>query len=78
MSRERECIFYRNLNSLLTGKAIGYCNLDRDWTVCDGNIKYCEKSAIFEKYLLKTGVNLEEDLPPPLKNIQESVKANGS
>jgi hypothetical protein len=33
------------------GIGIGYCDLDGNQAVCDGDIPFCEKPDVLEKYL---------------------------
>jgi hypothetical protein len=53
MSTETSCTFHRKSRDLSTGNGIGYCDLDGDWTVCGGEVDFCEKAAILGRYLLK-------------------------
>jgi len=34
------------------GTGIGYCDLDGNQVVCDGDIHFCEKPNVLEKYLI--------------------------
>jgi hypothetical protein len=47
----KECPFYRASGSLLTGRAIGYCDLDCDRATCEGNRDLCEKPDTLKKHL---------------------------
>ncbi len=43
MTIKRPCQFYRNPDSLYFGQGIGYCDLGVIWSICNGDIKFCEK-----------------------------------
>jgi len=43
MTQKRGCRFYRDTDSPNFGRGIGYCDLGVIWSICDGDIKFCEK-----------------------------------
>jgi len=47
----RQCQFYRGRESLSMGTGIGYCDLDGNQAICEGDIKFCEKPNVLQKYL---------------------------
>lgn len=47
----RRCPLFRNPESLGMGKGIGYCDMDGDSTVCEGDVQYCEKPDALARYL---------------------------
>jgi len=53
MSILRECSFYRDSEILSMSRGIGYCDLDRDRTTCNGNIQSCEKPDALRECLLR-------------------------
>jgi hypothetical protein len=34
------------------GRGIGYCDLDGNITICDGDVSFCEKPDVLKKYPL--------------------------
>ena len=52
MALERRCSFYRSGETLNLGVGIGYCDLDGNQTICDGDIHFCEKPDILKGYFL--------------------------
>ena len=52
MSISRLCKFYRGSDSMNMGRGIGYCDLDGNQVVCDGDIHFCEKPDVLKKYLI--------------------------
>ncbi len=48
----KKCQFYRGCESSSTGLGIGYCDLDGNQVVCDGDIHFCEKPDVLKKYLI--------------------------
>jgi hypothetical protein len=53
MLHSKKCLFYRDAHSVNFRRCIGYCDLDCDRTICDGDMKYCEKQDLLKKYLLE-------------------------
>lgn len=53
MSIFKQCQFYRARESLSMGVGIGYCDLDSNQVVCDGDIHFCEKPDALRKYLME-------------------------
>jgi hypothetical protein len=45
METELKCSFYRNSKNIDIGHGLGFCNLDGDQTICNGDINYCEKPS---------------------------------
>ncbi len=41
----------RDSGALATGKGVRYCNLDGNQTLCDGDIRFCEKPDVLRKRL---------------------------
>jgi hypothetical protein len=52
MSSKRQCSFYRDSEILSMARGIGYCDLDGNQTICDGDVSFCEKPDALRKYLL--------------------------
>jgi len=48
----RACPFHRISESIGIGKGPGYCDLDGNQTICDGDAKFCGKPDTMEQYLL--------------------------
>jgi len=49
----RPCKFYRNSESLHMGRGLGYCDLDCNNAICEGDAKFCEKLDALRTVLLK-------------------------
>jgi len=47
---KKRCLFYRDSKSLGMGRGIGHCDLDGDQTVCDGDLRFCEKPSELKKH----------------------------
>jgi len=47
-----KCQFYRTGESFSLGTGIGYCDLDGNQAVCEGDIHFCEKPDVLKKYLI--------------------------
>ena len=45
METDLKCSFYRNSKNIDIGHGLGFCNLDGDQTICNGDINYCEKPS---------------------------------
>lgn len=52
MAISKRCQFYRTCESTSMGMGIGYCDLDGNQVVCDGDILFCEKLDVLNKYLI--------------------------
>ncbi len=52
MTGEIKCLFYRGTESVEVGCGLGYCDLDFDRTICDGNVNFCERPDALRKYLI--------------------------
>ena len=42
MATERPCHFYRIFNNHSMGWGIGHCDLGIIWTICEGDMRFCE------------------------------------
>ncbi len=42
MVKKQGCRFYRDAEGAQFGLGIGYCDLGVIWSICDGDVKYCE------------------------------------
>jgi len=49
MEKEPTCSFYRDSGTLAMGKGLGYCDLDGNQTVCNGDTQFCEKPDVLRK-----------------------------
>jgi len=52
MELERRCSFYRSCETNNLGVGIGYCDLDGNQTICDGDIDFCEKPDVLKAYFI--------------------------
>jgi c-di-GMP-binding flagellar brake protein YcgR len=50
VSVKQRCSFYRVSKSLGIGRGIGFCDLDGNQTVCEGDLSFCEKPSDLKKY----------------------------
>jgi hypothetical protein len=48
-----ECEFYRDPSSLHIGLGVGYCDIDCINTICDGDIRFCERKETVRKALVR-------------------------
>ncbi len=53
MSISRQCKFYRDLGNLNMGRGLGYCDLDCDQTMCDGDIDFCRAPISLRTYFFE-------------------------
>jgi hypothetical protein len=53
MSISKKCKFYRNSDGIGIGLSLGHCDLDAFQTICDGDIKFCEKPNALKEYCTK-------------------------
>ena len=44
-----ECSFYRKSKNIGIGRGLGFCDIDRDQTICNGDLNYCEKPSTLYK-----------------------------
>ena len=51
MVEEKICPLFRKPEGLGMGKGIGYCDIDRGRTICEGDVLFCEKPDALKKYL---------------------------
>ena len=45
METELKCSLYRISKNIDMGHGLGFCSLDGDQTICNGNLSYCEKPS---------------------------------
>ncbi len=45
------CPFHRVSERIAIGKGLGCCDLDANQTLCDGDVKFCEKPNTMEQYI---------------------------
>jgi hypothetical protein len=55
MGQQRKCSFHRALNVVSYGFGIGLCDLEGEDTVCEGDIRYCEKADALVSHLFQEG-----------------------
>ena len=53
MTNQRGCRFFRDPEGTQFGRGIGYCDLGVVWSICDGDMKYCEKPDVMIKTLFE-------------------------
>ena len=53
MSTASKCSFYRSPQSIAVGIGLGYCDLDGDQTICDGDVQFCKDPETLRKRLLE-------------------------
>jgi hypothetical protein len=51
MKEEEKCPLYRKPEGLSFGKGAGYCDFDSGKTICEGDVKSCEKPDALKRYL---------------------------
>jgi hypothetical protein len=51
MGEKKKCPLFRRPENLSIGKGIGYCDIDGNSTVCEGDVKFCEKPDALRHYL---------------------------
>lgn len=51
MEKEKKCPLFRRPETLGMGKGIGYCDLDGNSTICEGDVNFCEKPDALKQYL---------------------------
>jgi hypothetical protein len=51
MTIRRLCKFHRDTGSIYNGQGTGYCDLDCDQTICNGDIDFCGKTDSLKRYL---------------------------
>ncbi|MCX8117555.1 MAG: hypothetical protein N3G78_06480 [Desulfobacterota bacterium] len=42
MVKKHSCRFFRHAEGTHFGLGIGYCDLGVIWSICDGDVKFCE------------------------------------
>jgi len=60
MGEEKKCPLFRKPESLSMGKGIGYCDIDSSRTICEGDVKFCERPDALRVYLHKRLEGLEK------------------
>jgi len=60
MGEEKKCPLFRKPESLSMGKGIGYCDIDSSRTICEGDVKFCERPDTLRVYLHKRLEELEK------------------
>jgi len=64
MSTVGKCSFYRSPQTLAIGRGLGYCDLQGDPTICDGDVQFCKDREALRKQILdqksKEGSNNKE------------------
>ncbi|MBM4340018.1 MAG: hypothetical protein FJ110_10765 [Deltaproteobacteria bacterium] len=51
MTNLRGCRFFRDLDGLHFGRGIGYCDLGVIWSICDGDVRFCESPDVMVRSL---------------------------
>lgn len=51
MGNSKPCKFYRDSDTISSGRGLGYCDLDCDQSTCEGDIDFCEKPDALKIYL---------------------------
>jgi len=51
MRKGRGCSFYEVSENPEIGFGLGYCDLGSFWTICNADMRYCEKPEAIIKYL---------------------------
>jgi len=46
------CSFYKDAKCIATGKSIGFCDFNHFESICEGDLRFCEKSDAARKYFL--------------------------
>jgi len=60
MAFQKHCRFYRDSKSLSIGHGIGFCDLDANRTICDGDLNFCEKPSDLMKYQERKSANKDK------------------
>ena len=53
MATSGKCQFYRSPQSIALGKGLGYCDLDGDQAICEGDVQFCKDRETLRKQLLE-------------------------
>ena len=53
--RSTHCSFHRECEALNKGRGIGFCDLDGNETICDGDRCFCNKLDALRDYFLRIG-----------------------
>jgi len=48
-----KCPFYRSPQNIAMGKGLGYCDLDGDQAICEGDVQFCKDREALKKQLLE-------------------------
>lgn len=67
--RRNQCPFHRDGEVLNKGRGIGYCDFDRNQTICEGDTRFCDKPDTMRDYMLN-----KSDQDEALERVQDSVK----
>ena len=67
---EAKCLFHRSTEPADIECGLGYCDLDFDRTMCDGDVNFCERPDALRRYLIeqkrkwerRKGVHLQRSL----------------
>jgi hypothetical protein len=43
MEKELACLFYRNSKNVDNGRGLGFCDLDGNQAICNGDLNFCDK-----------------------------------
>jgi DNA-binding response OmpR family regulator len=52
-----KCSFFRSPQNLAMGRGLGYCDLDGDQAICDGDVQFCKNREVLRKHLLEQKSN---------------------
>ncbi len=53
MIQKQGCKFFRDPEGAQFGRGIGYCDLGVIWSICDGDMRFCEKPDVMIKVLFE-------------------------
>jgi len=51
MANKRGCRYFRDPEGLHFGRGIGYCGLGVIWSICDGDVRFCESPDVMIRSL---------------------------
>jgi hypothetical protein len=61
MGEVKKCPLFRQSEGLSFGKGIGYCDMDGNSAVCEGDVKFCEKTDAMKQYLQRKVSEFEKN-----------------
>jgi hypothetical protein len=61
MGEEKKCPLFRQPEGLSFGKGIGYCDMDGNSTVCEGDVKFCDKPDAMKQCLRRKVSEFEKN-----------------